>query len=68
MSNDKTVRVYLITGEAADKPTKNYIKSVRNKQMLFGSKAEARHFSPKQANILQRILIDNFGNGHIESD
>jgi len=64
MEENKNVRVYLIT--ATDR--KNYITATTPHHISFGPKEDAAHFTPKQAETLQRVLINNVGNGHIESD
>lgn len=68
MSENKTVRVYLVTGAATGTESRNYIRAIRHNQLLFGPKEKAKTFTPKQANILQKVLTNTFGNGHIESE
>lgn len=62
MNENKKMRVYLVT--ASDR--KNYIRSADPRRIAFGKKEHAMHFSPTDAEILQRILTNLMGNGHIE--
>lgn len=63
MDENKKMHVYLVT--ASDK--KNYVRSADPRRIVFGKKEQAMPFSPTDAKILQRMLINLMGNGHIEN-
>ena len=63
MNGNKTMRVYLVTASNR----KNYVTSAEAYDIVFGKKEQAMPFSPTDAKILQRILINLMGNGYIEN-